>query len=239
MRYIVLAALLLGACGGPSSDNTQNNSKQVVYEGNAMVMLDSARILPSAKSLDLNSILELGDGREVDFHLSDGATVTLRGPLSGKLGGLLEVDGTVEKWTKSAMDVLNKSANEGHVMTVRSASGEEAEWIPNAISVPSGHKYCIQAGMKPTLYTLGKTSSAIDFDIVSEKKSVSLSIPAGVSSEISWPEGLPVTGNFEFKKKGWFGGNTFSITELEVFDFPSLAKAGCTDQLSKLRQFTR
>ena len=109
MRYIILAALLLSACGGSSSDDNQKTVEQIVFQGEAMVMLDSSRILSTASSLDLNSVLELTEGREVDFHLSDGATVTLRGPLSGKLGKLLEVDGTVEKWTKSAMDVLNKS----------------------------------------------------------------------------------------------------------------------------------
>lgn len=238
MRYIILAALLLSACGGSSSGDKSKTSEEIVYQGKAMVMLDSSRILSTASSLDLNSVLELTEGREVDFHLSDGATVTLRGPLSGKLGELLEVDGTVEKWTKSAMDVLNKSANEGHIMTVRSG-GAETEWIPTAITVPSKHKYCIQSGTRPSLYTLGDTYSVTEFDIVSSESSVSLSIPAGKNSAIKWPEGLPTTGSFEFEKKGWYGDNQFSITELEVFDFPSLAKAGCTDQLSKFRQFTR
>lgn len=238
MRYIMITALLLSACGGSTSDGNQQTSDQTVYQGNAMVMLDSSRILPTASSLDLNSVLELTEGREVDFHLSDGATVTLRGPLSGKLGELLDVDGTVEKWKKSAMDVLNKSANEGHIMTVRSG-GAETEWIPTAISVPSRHKYCIQLGTRPSLYTLGDTNSVTDFDIVSSETSVSLSIPAGKNSKINWPEDLPTSGSFEFQKKGWFGNNTFTIMELEVFDFPSLAKAGCTDQLSKFRQFTR
>lgn len=237
MRYFVLTALLLSACGEAATETQQTASEQIVYQGKAMVMLDSLRKLPAATSLDLNSTLDLADGREVDFHLTDGSTVTLRGPTSGKLGKLLEVDGTLEKWTKSAIDVLNKSANEGHVMTVRSGS-ERADWIPTAISVPSGYKYCIQAGTRPSLYTLGETSSATDFDLVSSETSVPLSIPEGKNSKINWPEDFPISGNFEFKKKGWYSGE-FSITELEVFDFPSLAKAGCTDQLSKFRQFTR
>ena len=238
MKHIILTALLLSACGKAATDTQPKTSEQIVYEGKAMVMLDSARELQAASSLDLNSTLDLADGREVDFHLADGSTVTLRGPTSGKLGGLLAVDGTLEKWTKSAMDVLNKSANEGHVMTVRSG-GAETEWIPASISVPSGHQYCIQAGTRPSLYMAGKSSSALEFDIVSNETAVSLSIPAGDNSSIDWPEGLPTTGNFKFEKKGWYGGNNFSVTELEVFDFPSLAKAGCTDQLSKFRQFTR
>jgi len=238
MRHIIFTALLLSACGQASTDSQPTASEQTSYTGKAMVMLDTARKFPAATSLDLNSVLELGEGREVDFHLSDGSTVTLRGPLVGKLGGLLKVDGAIEKWTKSAMDVLNKSVNEGHVMTVRSG-GAETAWIPSAILVPSGHKYCIQSDTIPSLYMAGKTSSSTDFDVVSGETSLSLSIPAGENSKIIWPESLPVTGSFEFKKKGWFGDNTFTITELEVFDFPSLAKAGCTDQLSKLRQFTR
>ena len=240
MRYILLGALLLCSCGEKATTDPSSVSNQVAYSGTAMVMLDSSREFKAGTDIDLNNSMILSEGREIDFHLSDDSTVTLKGPVSGKLGSLLELDGTLEKWTQSAMDVLNKSANEGHVMTVRSAViTSEESWRPTAIQVPSDGNFCIATGTKPSFYVPGDTSSDLKFDVNSGTRKLSLTIPAGSNMEISWPDDLSLNGDVEFKNNAWFGSNKVSVIELDSFDFKALAKAGCTDQLEKFRQFTR
>lgn len=240
MRYLLIgAALLLSACGGDDDQTAVSAKFDKVYSGTAMVMIDSARTLAPGSDIPLNEKFELQDGREVDFHLADGASVTLKGPVAEKLGALLETDTRVERWTKMSADVLNKSTNESHVLTVRSGGDVEVVWLPFAVPVPFKGHFCIPAEAALTLYRPGTSADSLRFELSNGEQTVPLEIETGENVEVAWPENLPSDTELEFLNPAWFGENTFRIIRLPSADKVSLAKAGCTYHLEKMKNISQ
>ena len=230
--------LLLAGCSG-NDDNTGGDVRpDIVYSGTAMVLLDSSRILVSGTDVALEDMLELQTGRQVDFHLSDGASVTLTGPVSGKLGTLLEMDTQIERWARMSVDLLNKSANEGHVLTVRSGV-EDVIWLPFSVPVPFNGNFCVPDDTKPTLYRPGTSSTNLNFELTDSSNTIPLFIEAGTNVEIDWPEELSLKAELEFVNPAWFDKNTFKVVEIPKLDRVSLAKAGCTYHIEKIKILTR
>lgn len=220
---------------GALSLNALAQAPQEPNIATAMVMLDNMRVLSSGREIVLGETFELEKGREVDFYLEDGSTITLKGPVSGTLGDLLEIDSGAERWAKLSIDALSRSGNEGHIMTVRS-NGEAVLWRPSAIPVPFDGVFCVATDITPSLYRPGTTSRALEFDISNGKNRASLSLSAGTNTEIPWPESLSQTGDFEFDNPAWFSENRFSLVRVEALEKVALAKAGCTYHLEKMKQ---
>ena len=246
MKYLIIASVFaLSACGGKSEkpavevrQETQVKS-DTIYSGTAMVMIDSARTLKPGFDIPLNDTIELDDGREVDFHLADGASITLKGPVSGKLGALLETDTRVERWAKMSTDVLNKSANQSHVLTVRSGSEEGEVWFPFAVPVPFSGNFCIPAEEPLTLYRPGKSTDSLNFELSDGNQAIPLKIAAGENVEATWPDALQSDGEFEFLNPAWFDTNIFHVIRLPELDKVTLAKEGCTYHLDKIKQLSK
>ena len=236
MRCAVIgASLLLTACSNGTEEKSSNITSDANFPGTAMVMLDSSRAIASGTDISLNDFIELTEGRQVDFHLSDGASVTLSGPVSGKLGTLLETDTQIVRWTKISTDMLNKSANEGHVLTVRSGGGDTV-WLPFSIPVPFNGNFCIPSNTQPTLYRPGTSTSSLNFDLTQGNQLVPLIVTEGTNVEIAWPENLPLDTDIQFVNSAWLVKNTFKVIQLPDFDEVSLSKAGCTYHLEMMKR---
>lgn len=240
MRYFLIgAALMLSCCNGNDDETGADIKSEKVYSGTAMVMIDSARTLAPGSDILLDSAFELQNGRDVDFHLADGASVTLRGPVSGKLGALLETDTHVERWVNISTDMLNKSANENHVLTVRSGGNEGVVWLPFAVPVPFSGNFCIPAEASLKLYRPGLSNGTLNFNLTDGDYTVPLEIGAGENTEIEWPESLLLDKEIEFKNPAWFEKHTFRVLRLASADKVSLAKAGCSYHLQKMKHLAR
>lgn len=219
---------------GEQDNKTTVKDTQKNYSGTALIMIDSFREYKTGAKVNLADNFKLTQGREIDFYMTNGATIALKGPTEGILGALLETDSEAEQWAKIGMDVLNKKANEGHVMTVRSG-GEKTVWMANAVPVPFSETFCIQTGTLARLYRKGESSSSLEIDITHDDSTRTLVIPAGVNSVIDWPEGFPELGTFSLSNKAWDPSPNFTIKAVDFANIVSLIENGCTYHLSNMK----
>jgi len=203
---------------------------------NALVVLDSEYIYPTGHQLSLNQFISLACDRELDLQLPDGTTAVLKGPANGKVESLLKGKARIKTWASDLKATLLRKSNDKHVLITR-GNGIVELWRPSSIPVPFSGNFCIQDSTSLSFFRTGKAEDSLSVEIKSSSGPTILHFPNGNDVEISWPDGLATTGQFELKHSAWFGEYRFEVLILQSMDVGSLARAGCSYQLKTFKRF--
>lgn len=207
-----------------------------IPEKKVLVVLDSEYILPTGHELSLNQFISLENERELDLQLPDGTTAVLKGPANGRVDSLLKGKSRIKIWSSELMATLLRKTNDSHVMVTR-GNGSEELWRPNSIPIPFSGNFCTQNTTNLSFFRAGNADSHLNIKIKNNNEVTELRFPSGNDIEISWPQDLSTTGQFELEHSAWFGEYKFTVIKLQSMKVESLARASCSYQLKNFKRF--